>query len=218
MTPWQAVARLGESQILLPALVAVCAWLAWRGAARTAAWALGATAFATAVVTLTKVAFIGYEIGCAPWDYTGAAGHSMFAAAAWPIIVAVAWPAERAGRSGAVAAAFGLAALVSVSRIVTGAHSPSEVLIGHALGAAASAVALHRAPPPARPFPALLLAALVAWMIAAPAGAPPSRTHGWVTALALKVSGRPQPYTREMMLARWVQARDATAPAPRGRP
>ena len=34
--------------------------------------------------------------------------------------------------------------------------------------------------------------------------------HGWVTSIALAMSGRPQPYTREMMLQQW-QARRAAA-------
>jgi membrane-associated phospholipid phosphatase len=206
MTPWQAVARLGEAQILLPALAAVCLWLAWRGGApRTAAWALGLTALATAVTTVTKVAFIGYEVGYAPWDYTGVAGHSMFAAAAWPVLVGVALPPVAARwRVAALALAYALAAVISVSRIVTGAHSPSEVVLGFLLGAAASALALRLGPRPRTPVPAALLVALVAWMLAAPAKAPPSRTHGWVTVLSLKVSGRSAPYTREMMLAHWL--------------
>jgi membrane-associated phospholipid phosphatase len=209
MTAWKTVARLGEAQILLPALAVACAWLAWRGGARrTAAWALGLTALATAVATATKVAFIGFEVGFAPWDYTGVAGHSMFAAAAWPLLVSVALP-QRAvrWRVAALAGAYALAGVVSVSRIVTGAHSPSEVVLGLALGAAASGLALRWGAPPTRPMPAALLALLLAWMIAAPAGAPPSRTHGWVTALALKASGRPEPYTRDMMLARWLKHR-----------
>ena len=214
MTPWQAVARLGEAQILLPALAAVCLWLAWRGgAARLAAWALALTAAATAVTTVTKVAFIGYEVGYAPWDYTGVAGHSMFAAAIWPLLVGVALPRAAARwRVAALGTAYAFAAVVSVSRIVTGAHSPSEVLLGFALGAAASGLALQLAPGPRKPLPAVLLAGLALWMLAAPAGAPPSRTHGWVTALSLKVSGRPQPYTRELMLAQWRAQQRAQAP------
>lgn len=213
MNAWQAVARLGEAQILLPALAVACAWLAWRsGAGRLAAWALGLTALVTAITTATKVAFIGFEVGFAPWDYTGVAGHSMFAAAAWPVLVAVALPQGAARwRGAALAVAYALAALVSVSRIVTGAHSPAEVVLGFALGAGASALALRFGPLPRRRPPVALPALLLAWMVAAPAGAPPSRTHGWVTTLALEVSGRPEPYTREMMLARWLERRRAAA-------
>ena len=37
---------------------------------------------------------------------------------------------------------------------------------------------------------------LLAWLMALPAGAPPSRTHDMVTRLSLKLSGRNQAYTR----------------------
>jgi hypothetical protein len=107
MNSWTVVTRLGEAQILLPALVSVSAWLAWRVAApRTAAWWLGLTAVAALVTTATKLAFIGWGLGSAPLDFTGLSGHAMFAAAVLPLLAFAAFPAWR---TPALAAAYSLA-------------------------------------------------------------------------------------------------------------
>ena len=42
---------------------------------------------------------------------------------------------------------------------------------------------------------------LVAWLTLLPMRAPPSRTHGLVVSIALKLSGRSRPYTRFELLA-----------------
>jgi membrane-associated phospholipid phosphatase len=211
---WHAVARLGEAQILLPALVAVSAWLAWRSAAaRTAAWWLGLTALAAFVTTATKVAFIGWGMGYAPLDFTGISGHAMFAAAVLPLLAHAALAAAGPGwRRPVLGFAYALAALIAASRLATGVHSVSEVVLGYALGATASVLALGLGASPRTRAPRLLVTGLLVWMVATPAGAPPSRTHGWVTALALSLSGRPQPYTREMLMQQWQARRAAAAP------
>jgi hypothetical protein len=211
---WNVVTRLGEAQILLPALVVVAVWLGWRSSApRTAAWWLGLVALAAAVTTVTKIAFIGWGVGYAPLDFTGVSGHAMFAAAVLPLLARSMVPARaRAWRVPAVGGAYTLAAVIALSRLATGAHSPSEVVVGYLLGAAASALAMVLGAMPRREAPRVIVVALLAWMVATPAGAPPSRTHGWVTAIALSLSGRPAPYTRELMLEQW-RGRQAPSPA-----
>jgi hypothetical protein len=212
---WNVITRLGEAQILLPALVVVSACVASRSAApRTAAWWLGLTALAALVTTATKLAFIGWGVGYAPLDFTGLSGHAMFAAAVLPLLAFAALPSSCVT---ALSAAYALAALIAVSRLATGAHSLSEVMLGFGLGAAASALALTLGTMPRTPVPRVVALGLLAWMVVTPAGAPASRTHGWVTSLALAMSGRPEPYTREMMLQQW-QARRGAALGPRGRP
>ncbi len=75
-------------------------------ATATALWWLAGTAVAALVTTFTKVAFIGYEVGYAPWDYTGISGHAMFAAAVLPVLASLlAGNASPRWRMGAVAAA-----------------------------------------------------------------------------------------------------------------
>lgn len=206
-TAWHLFTRLGEAQILLPMLLAVMAWFV----ARLKAFAVARTwllciAAATLLTTLTKIAFIGWGMGYAPLDFTGISGHAMFAAAVMPVLAAtVASTATARQRRFALAVGYALAALVAWSRVHIGAHSGSEAVSGWLLGAAASGCALAWAEAPHTHAPkALLLGALV-WLAVTPVGAPPSPTHGWVTRIALALSGHQQPYTRQMMLHRYHQ-------------
>ncbi len=198
---WLLVTRLGEAQILLPAMLAALLWLllaarSWRIAV---AWLAG-TAIAVGLTTATKVAFIGYEIGYAPWDYTGISGHAMFAAAVLPVLTGLmAGGAGPRWRLAAVAAGYLLAALIAYSRLPVRAHSPIEAVAGLALGSLVSALALTRRPLPLSRPPLWLGVGLLLWMLSLPLGAPPSQTHGWVQRLALAASGRPTPYQRWQM-------------------
>jgi len=210
MTPefhsfWHTVTRLGEAQILLPALAVVLVWFALRPQSRpvAAVW-LGCIGLAALLTTVTKVAFIGWEVGYAPLDFTGISGHSMFAAAVLPVLAGTAASAASPRiKLLALIASYGFAALIAVSRVTTGAHSVSEAIAGFLIGSIASLLALRLATAPRTQAPKALLAGLLAWMVLTPAGAPPSRTHDWVTHLSVTLSGREQPYTRLMMLRRY---------------
>ena len=202
---WAAVTRLGEAQILLPALLGVLAWLAWRRRAQPVAltW-LACVGVAALLTTATKVAFIGWGLGYAPLNFTGISGHSMFAAAVLPVLAdTLAADSRRPWRALALGIAYAVAALVAWSRVEVHAHSASEAVAGFAVGALASGLALAVAAAPRTRLPKTLLAAVALWVPLMSAGAPPSRTHDWVTRLSLQLSGRDQPYTRHMMLRRY---------------
>jgi membrane-associated phospholipid phosphatase len=198
---WALFTRLGEAQILLPAMAAALLWLMLTPRTRplAAVWLLSTSA-ATLLTLATKMAFIGWEFGYAPWDFTGLSGHSMFAGAVWPVLGRIA--AGRAPRPWprvAIGAGMLLAAAIALSRIVTGAHSASEAVLGLISGLAASVLALRGTRAPQTPTPGWLAAALAAWLLALPLAAPPSRTHDLVTRLSLQLSGRIAPYTRGAM-------------------
>ena len=209
---WQPLTRLGEAQLLLPALLLAVVWLARRpGGGRLAGVWLAATAAAALLTTATKVAFIGYGIGYAPLDFTGISGHAMFAAAVLPPLVLLAggaWAGDAGAgdagaggrRRGLLVAGYGLAGAVAVSRVMVGAHSWSEVLAGAALGALCSGIALASARMPVARLARWVPAVLAVWALVAVAAAAPSRTHDLVTRLALAQSGRAQPYQRWEML------------------
>lgn len=202
--PWRLITRLGEAQILLPPLLAVLAWFAWRLRAwNVAATWLACIAVATLITTATKVAFLGWGIGCAALDFAGISGHAMFAAAVLPVLAAAGSSTTPRWQPVVVAAAYLFAILIAGSRLVVGAHSPSEALAGVALGAAASGVALWRAEAPHTHAPKMLLAGTLVWLTLGPAGAPPSPAHGLVTRLSLALSGHSRPYTRQMMMERY---------------
>jgi len=211
---WSLFTRLGEAQILLPALLAACALLVWRGGARFAWVWLVAIAASTLLTTASKVAFIGFGWGWPGLDFTGISGHAMFAAAIWPpLLWLCAQPLPPRWRVAGWLAGAALALLVGVSRLVVHAHSLSEVVAGALLGGAVSALLLwavaqsspRRWSPLVR-WPSGALArglplALLAWVLLSVTTAAPSRSHDWVTRLALVSSGRSAPFLR----GQWLQ-------------
>ena len=208
---WLLVTRLGEALILLPAAVLLALWLVWRGrAVRLAAvWMLGLGA-AVGVTIATKIGFMGYALGYAPLDYTGISGHSMLAAAIYPLasmvaLHALAGPTAPDWRRTGLSLGIALAMLVGVSRIAIGAHSWVEVLMGLALGGLVSAAALLAGRLPAMRSALWVPVILTLWLGLTPASAPPSDTHGLITQWALQVSGRSVPYTRGDMHADWLK-------------
>ena len=198
---WHLLTRLGEAQILLPAMLLASAWLALRaGAPRLALVWLAGTALAAVLTTASKVAFIGYGMGLAALDFTGFSGHAMFAAAVLPPLLRLAaGTLSTGGRRASVLLGYALAAAVAASRVVVQAHSWSEVSAGFALGAAASGLALASGSLPAPRLARWLPVALASWALLGVLGAPPSRTHDWVTRFALAQSGRATPYRRSQM-------------------
>jgi membrane-associated phospholipid phosphatase len=206
---WLAITRLGEAQIMLPATLAVLAWFALRPNGRAlAGWWLGLMSVAVGVTTASKIAFIGYGIGVAEINFTGVSGHAMFAAVVYPLLLRVLAVGSPARERVAMGAGIALAVLVGYSRLVLGAHSPSEVLAGWALGGLAGGAALALARMPALRLPVWLPLSVLVLVPALVGTAPPSHSHDIVTRLSLALSGRPTPYTRAQML------RDARLHAP----
>ncbi len=195
---WHIVTRLGEAEILLPATLALCWWLARRAEFRPLvhrwlAWiALGAI-----VTTASKVAFMGWGVGSATLNFTGISGHAMFAAAVYPpFLYSMAATRSAAWRRLAWLAGCALAVVIAVSRVMVGAHSWSEVIAGLLLGGMVSASVSWMAGRQQAAPPIWLPVGLACWLAITPAQAPPSATHGMVTRLALSLSGRSQPHTR----------------------
>lgn len=205
---WEFVTRFGEAQLLTPTALALGIWLAWIGARRSASLWLVSFGFVFALTTASKISFIGWGVGIPRLNFTGVSGHAMHAAAVLPLLLhSLAAARGRASRHFAVAAGYAVAALVALSRVVVGAHSPSESVIGFALGGAASALTLGLAHLPARALPHALGIALLAAQLLNPIAAPSVRTHDIVTRVALALSGHERPYTRAMLRKRgdcWV--------------
>ena len=195
---WAQITRLGEAQILLPAMALALVWLVRQPGGRPLAWAwLLATGVAAGITTASKVAFLGYGIGWAALDFTGFSGHAMFAAAVMPLLVRLAaGPGSADGRRRVLIFGYLLALAVAVSRVKVGAHSVSEVVAGFSLGAAASATALRAGRWPALQLARWMPLVLLGWAVVAVGGAPASRTHDAVTQLSLALSGRAKAYQR----------------------
>ncbi len=197
LVAWNLITRLGDSELLLPLVPLAAMWL-WLGAgqgrlARRWMFGMGAAALITAV---SKIAFFGWQIGVAEWDFIGVSGHAMFACACYPMLVWVVLM-NRSRRVQLAGVAFGalLGLLIAYSRLPVQAHSTSEIVIGALMGLIVSAACV----PLQRPGPALpmwtpgLAAALLGLLVVV---APPSQTGNVIEEISVQLSGNERPYTR----------------------
>jgi membrane-associated phospholipid phosphatase len=194
--------RLGEAEILIPAAALVMLVLMAQSDTRrfTFIW-LALTTVATLITTASKLAFIGWGLGLADFNFTGVSGHAMFATAIYPVLALSLLPrGSWAGRKFAFSLGGALALLVGQSRLVVGAHSESEVLAGWLLGGAASALSVRFAKPPVFVVHPTVPIILVVWLLVMPLKLPGSQTHSRVTRLALAMSGHAVPFTRSQRL------------------
>jgi membrane-associated phospholipid phosphatase len=196
---WRVLTRLGEAQILLPAAaLSILALLRQPQGRPLAAWWLGTLAVAVAVTTVSKLAFIGWGIGWSALDFTGISGHAMFAAAVYPLLLRTLAPATpRFAPWLAISAGAALALLVGVSRVTVHAHSWSEVAAGLTLGGAVGCISLMQGHLPECRVKLWVPLATAAWLVLMPVHATASNSHALVTRMALALSGRHNPYTRD---------------------
>lgn len=195
---WMAVSAMGESRLVLPAALVAMVFVAMSERPPVFHW-LWALAIAGTAVLVSKLAFLGWGIGWAAIDFTGISGHSMVSASVYPVLgYAV---GNRYSRRAATLTAWtgaALAVLIGVSRLVLGAHSVSEVILGLGVGALVSVAVLARWPVGrlGLRMGAVALAFLLSTM-ASYSIAPRLHTHDVVVALALTLSGQDTPYTRD---------------------
>lgn len=138
---WLIATGFGDSGFLLPAAFGVALWLAIDRGTRPAAvhWVLlfGACGF---IVMLSKLAFMGWGIGSAHFDFTGFSGHTALATSVWPVIFwLVALRRAPIVRLSAALAGWAWAVFIGVSRLALEVHSTAEVVAGVALGTLVSA-------------------------------------------------------------------------------
>lgn len=199
---WHFITRLGEMQLLLPAALWACLALLNQPDTRLLAVHWLQALFVAAGLTLaSKIAFIGWGLGSATLNFTGISGHAMFAAAIYPLLMAmltcrlsVQW--ERA----AVILSFVLVILVCVSRLMVMAHSVSELVAGFLVGSAVSAYAVGHIGLPRAKLNFYVPLILALWLMVSPLHTPQIPTHSMVTHLALVLSGHTKPHTRNEML------------------
>lgn len=196
---WLAVSRFGESGLLLPLALSSATARAFvtRQPLRAMAELLPLS-LALSLTVASKVAFLGFGIGIAALDFTGMSGHAMLAAAVLPVFAHCGLAgAAKSWRVAGVILACLLAALVAVSRVIIGAHSPSEALFGCLLGLAAAHVAMRGlAGSPGLGAHGLWVVAFVATLAVLPAGTATVSSHALVTRLALAIADRDAPYVR----------------------
>jgi membrane-associated phospholipid phosphatase len=197
MVWWSHLSALGGLNVTVLVALGVTAWLVGARCWRLAlAWGcvFGTVMLAAAV---SQMAFLGWGLGVQSLSFTGFSGHATRAAAVFPVaFFLLVERGPRRLRMAAVAAGALLAVGVALARVRVGAHSPSEALAGCMLGLGGAALFLARARAAHDCSPRPLLLGLLAAAILLPR-ADPLNTHQWLTAAALKLSGRDRVYLRD---------------------
>jgi len=203
---WQLVTHLGSAGLIVPMLLLLALGL-WRsGQGRAMGVWLSWVVVASVFVLGSKIAFLGWGLGIASLDFTGASGHVALAA-----IVLPAWlgclMAGGGSRISLVGILIGLlvAALVCWSRVALGAHSLSESIAGWLVGAGTSAIAfkvMNGRAPASWPTKAAGIILFLAFNETTSNYMP---THDWETRLALALSGQARPHRREELHRKMVE-------------
>ena len=198
MTWWNGISFAADMSVMGPAGVAIALWLLvsrqWRLVLSWSLWYGGGLA----LVVLSKLAFIGWGLGSAEFDFTGFSGHAMRAGAVFPVLMYVVL--QRAPRSWRLAGVlFGVAyaVLVAISRVVVHAHSVSEAVSGCVLGLAMAFGFMWQARGAVNfaVSHALALASL-ALMVLITFKAEPMPTEDWLQKIALRLSGHERIFSR----------------------
>ncbi len=194
---WQRITSYGDVGINLPMAIALAVWLLfaknWRAALAWWLYFCGVMG----IVVASKLAFMGWGIGIQVWDFTGFSGHSMRACALFPVAFYM-LPPDNKPQWRNCAAVLGVifGGFVSWSRIVVGAHSISEIVLGAMLGFLTVALFLQYLSKFSQPkVPIWLMAATFAAFAFIPHknSAP---TQSWLIAVAMKISGHDRPFER----------------------
>ncbi len=176
---WTVLTNLGDSAIMVPAVLAVAAWLCAVRARKVAVLWLALCGMSVCVVAATKIAFMGWGLGIRSIDFTGISGHAN------PVHGGVAVAGFLIGgkiserlRLALTGMGFLLALGIAVSRVVLMFHSPSEVIAGCTVGgivALAMAVFARRLTDPSQTMNTALAIGLAVLMIGQMASVPPRR-------------------------------------------
>ncbi|MYM66969.1 phosphatase PAP2 family protein [Pseudoduganella sp. FT55W] len=196
---WHWLSVIGSLAVTGPIGVAIVVWLlagkSWR---LTAIW-LGLFGAGMALVVATKMAFIGWGVGVASVEFAGFSGHAMRAAAVFPV---AGFLATRSSPSHlrwlGTAAGVLLAVLIAISRVYVRAHPPSEALTGCLLGLAVAGIFIWYASTEHHMALSRLLVLLCIPVLLVAPQVEPIPAEQWITKAALYLSGRDQPYTRNM--------------------
>jgi membrane-associated phospholipid phosphatase len=143
---WLAIGNLGDAALTIPLALVCFGWLikslhGWRIAL---GW-LMLLATGMFIVGATKILYAGCGIQIRPIGFRVISGHTMLAAAVWPmaclLVLHNGWNVRAAL---ALLPGLALAAIVAVARVFVDAHTVSEVIAGWMLGVLVMALLLRR--------------------------------------------------------------------------
>jgi membrane-associated phospholipid phosphatase len=204
-TAWLNFTWLGDSGLMLPAALMITVWLALsRRTWPSAALWLVLFGFGASLILVSKLAFMGWGLGSARFNFTGFRGHTAISESVWPVMLwIVSSRAARWQRVALVLFAWALAAGIGVSRLALMAHSVSEVVTAFVIGVAVSGTFLvlqHHKQHPQLWWPVVVVSFLMPLLVHTPGT--PAPTHNLLEQIAVELSGAERPYTREDLLRR----------------
>jgi membrane-associated phospholipid phosphatase len=131
----RALSSLGDAALLLPASVILLVYLAAaRQFAAVAIWCLALAACAVMTIA-AKLVFHACGASLSEFDLLSPSGHASLGTVFYgSLAILVGAGRPRWQRIALAGATLLLLALIGVSRVVTGAHSPEEVVLGLAIG------------------------------------------------------------------------------------
>ena len=195
---WEYLSLIGSVAVTGPIGIAIAVWLllgkSWR---LSLAWCV-LFCGGMALVVATKIAFYGWGIGVPAVDFAGFSGHSMRAAAVYPVLFYLLFRAggEQAGYR-ALAVGTGLAVLIAISRVMVNAHSVSEAVTGFLLGIAVAGLFIwfvstegHLA------LSRVLVAMCMPLLLITPQHGDAIHAEGWIAQIAMYLSGHDRPFSR----------------------
>jgi len=201
-TYWQLITHLGSSSLLAPIMLISLINLWLSNQKQVAYLWMGTLGLAITFTIITKVMFFGWGIGIALLDFTGISGHTLLATSIYPILFySVYGGAQTKFRNIGLLVGIVLSFLVGTSRIITGAHSMSEVIPGWILGMLVCTLvldAMNYQRQRLAYLQVMVLLCLLAFGSIMPNYIP---THDMEIELALLMSGRDKPYTRSDLIS-----------------
>ena len=185
--------------LLLPCALILFLLLIVFPATRAAGWQWALIfGFTGGLVCLSKLAFMGWGISSASYDFSGFSGHSALAASIWPpLLWALTGRFSHPVRSIALLTGWILPFTIGVSCLEIRVHSVSEVISGLILGYLASALFLWLQRGKARPQLAWShLAIALALPLALMGQRQPATTQGLLEHIAKTLAQIERPYIR----------------------
>ncbi len=200
---WSSLTYFGDSMLLLPTGIIIAIFMTWKVEGRLTPWAwlltFGVSGF---LVALSKLLFLAWGIGSARYDFTGFSGHTTMSATVWPVLLwLLSGGFHKRLRQLIISLGFVLPVVIGYSRVVLGAHSPSEVITGLIIGLCASIIFLmnHRHKSVKAftlpQFALMLIVPIILLSIGKPA-----TTQNMIEQFAAKITGHPA-WTREQLLS-----------------
>jgi hypothetical protein len=190
---WTQVIDIGHTAVMLPVAGAIAAWLVAGQAWRTALWWCGMFTVGLSVVALSKIVFLGWQVGIPALDFEALSGHAYRSAAAIPVLFFVLLQASSmGGRTGGVFFGMVVSAGIAVLLVRFDFHTASEVIASFILGSVVSLGFMRLATTLPAPrltrwtVPLSVLALIVIWRLK-----PSSLSHRLLD-VALFLSGREQ--------------------------